>query len=117
MRYEKTSSQHEIAVKTSSLDKDTLLEDIDDAELVTELNFCNHFLVDSELGTGRYSVFNLAMSSFNNSFLNEKSDHVFKPFKCAVKVNTPLGFIPKKLEDGTSRYFYAHKNNTFMVRC
>ena len=56
------SSQHETAIKTSSLDMETLLEVIDDKELKTDLNSCNHFLVDSKLEKSRNSVFNFAMS-------------------------------------------------------
>ena len=56
---------------------DTLLEDKDDAELKEVLNYCNGFLIDSELEKGKDCVFNLTMSSFNNSFINEKLDHEF----------------------------------------
>ena len=98
----------------SNLDNDTLPEGIDDAELKGELNSCNHFLVDSEPEKGRHCVFNFAMSSFNNSFLYKKLDHVFNQLKCAAKVNLAFGFVLKKFEDGTCRYFYADENNTVM---
>ena len=109
-----SGSQHGNSIKTSNLDMDTLLEGIDDAELKEELNACNHFLVDSELEKGRHCVFNFAMSSFNNSFLNDKLDHVINQLKCAAKVNLAFGFVLKNIEDGTCRYFYAHENNTVM---
>ena len=78
---------------------DTLLEDIDAADLNEELNSCNPFLVDSELERGRHGVFNLAMSSFNNSFLNEKMDRVFSQLNCAAKVNLAFGYVLKNIED------------------
>ena len=48
-------------------DMDTLLEDMDDAELKAKLNSLNHFLVEFEIEKGRHSVLNFTMSSFNNS--------------------------------------------------
>ena len=95
---------------------DTLSEYIDDAELKNELISCNHFLEDSELEKGRHGVFNFAISSFNNSFLNDKVDHVFNQLKCLTKVNLAFGFVLKNIEDGTCGYFYAHENNAVMER-
>ena len=54
------------------------------------------------------------MLSFNMSLLNDKLDYVFKELKCAAKVNLEIGFVPKNIEDGMCRYFYAHENNTIM---
>ena len=62
------------------------------------------------------TVFNLAMSSFDMSLLNEKLDYVFNELKCAPKVNSAFGFVLKNIEDGMCRYFYAHENNTLMER-
>ena len=59
---------------------DTLLQDTDDAEL--------------------REVFNFAMSSSNNSFLNRKLDRVFNRLKCETKVNLAFGFVMKNIEDG-----------------
>ena len=95
---------------------DTLLEDIDDVELIEKPNSCNHFFVDSELEKGRHCVLNFAMSSFNNSFLNEKWDHVFNKPKCAAKINLAFEFVLKNIEDGTCGYFYAHESKTVMDR-
>ena len=96
---ENRSSQHGNPIRTSSLDMDTLLEDIHGVGLKEEPNFCNHFLVDSELEKGRHSVINFAMSSLSNSFFNENMDHVFNQLKCAAKVNLAFGFVPKNLDD------------------
>ena len=104
------SSQHGIPIRTSNLDMDTLLENIDGAELKDEPNSYNHFLVDLELGKGRHCVFNFGMSYFNNSFLNEKLDHVSNQLKYAAKINLAFRFVLKNIEDGTCRYFYAHEN-------
>ena len=71
------SSQHGMPIRTSVLDMDALLEDIDDAELKEELSSCNYFVVDSELEKGRHCVFGFAKSSSNNSFLNKKLVHTF----------------------------------------
>ena len=56
------------------------------------------------------------MSSFDVSFLNDKLDYVFKVLKCAAKTNIAFGFVLKKIEVGTCRYFYAHENNTIMEK-
>ena len=95
---------------------DTLLEDIDDAELKAELNSCNHFLLHSKLEKSRYNVFNFAMSNFNSTLFNGKLDHVFSQLNCNAQVNIAFGFVLKNIEDGTCRYFYAQENNTVMER-
>ena len=95
---------------------DNLREDIDDVDLKEELNSCNHFLVDSEVEKGRHCVFNFAMSTFNNSFLIEKLDHMFNQLKYAAKVNLVFGFVLKNFEDGKRRYFNAHDYNTVTDR-
>ena len=65
---------------------------------------------------GRHRVFNFAMSSFDMILLNDKLDYVFKELKCAAKVNFAFGFVLKNVEGGSSRYFYAHEDNTVMER-
>ena len=92
-----------------------LLED-DDEDIKEELQAHQLFLVDSELEKGRYRVFNFALSTYDNSLFNENLDLVFKGLKCAAKDNIAFGFVLKKFEDGSCRYFYAHKNNTVMER-
>ena len=65
---------------------------------------------------GRHRVFNFAMSSFDMVLLNDKLDYVFKELKCAARVNLASGFVLKNVEDGSSRYFYAHENNMVIER-
>ena len=65
-------SKHWIPISTYNLDMDTFLENTDDVELKEEPNSCSTFIVESELEKGRHRLFNFTMSSFNNSFLNEK---------------------------------------------
>ena len=102
-------------MKSAEFDVSNLLED-DDSDLKEELQTCQHFLVDSELGKGRHRVFNFAMSTFDNSLNNQKLDLIFKGVKCAAKVNLAFGFVLKDVEDGSCRYFYAHQNNTVSER-
>ena len=90
--------------------------DDDDQSLKEELESCKHFLTDTEMENGRHRVFNIAMSSFDMSLLNDKLDYVFKELKCAAKVKLAFGFDLKNVEDGSCRYFYAHENNTVMER-
>ena len=87
------------------------IEGVRDADSKEVFNSCNHFLVDSELENGGHSVFNFAMSYFN-----EKLDHVFNQLKCVAKVNLAIKLVLKNTKDGTCRFFYAHENNTVMEK-
>ena len=111
-------SQHgtKIGFGASNIDVEDIVGDVDDQSLREELESCEHFLTDSETEKGRHRVFNFAMSSFDISLLNDKLDYVFKELKCAAKVNLAFGFVPKNIDDGMCRYFYAHENNTIMER-
>ena len=73
-------------LKRVRFDVNNLLED-DDADLKEDLQACQHFLVDYELEKGRHSVFNFAMSTYDNSLINAKLDLVFKGLECAAKVS------------------------------
>ena len=89
-------------MKSAEFDVKNFLEG-DDADLKEKLQACQHFLVDSGRENGRNRVFNFAMSTFDNSLINQKSDLVFKRHKCAAKVNFPFGFVLKNVEDGSCR--------------
>ena len=90
--------------------------DVGDQCLREELEYCEYFLTDAEMENGRHRVFNFVMSIFDLSLLNDELHYVFKQLKCAAKVNLAFGFVPKKAENRSFRYFNAHKNNTFMER-
>ena len=107
--------EHGIQMKSAEFDGNNLFED-DDSVLKGAIQACQHFLVDSELEKRRHNVFNFAMSTFDNSLVNQKLDLVFKGLKCAAKNNVAFGFVLKNVEDGSCRYFYAHENNTVMER-
>ena len=87
-------------MKSAEFDVNNLLED-DDTDLKEELQACQHFFVDSELEKGRHRVFNFAMSTFDNSLINQKLDLVFKRLERAAKVNLAFGFVLKNVEDGS----------------
>ena len=110
------NSQHEpqMGFGTSNIDVEDTVGDVDDHSLREELESCKHFMTDTEKEKGKHRVFNLAMSSFDMSLLNDKLDYVFKELKCAAKVILAFGFVLKNIEDGMCRYFYAHENNTNM---
>ena len=97
------SSQHGLPKRTSSLHMDTLLEDIDDAELKVELISCNHLFVDSELEKGKHCVFNIALLSYSYSCVNENLDHVLNQLNCGAKVNLAVGFVLKNFEKALER--------------
>ena len=81
-----------------------------------EVRSCQHFLADSELERMRHKVFNYDVETLNETIVNEKLDHFFNNLKCAAKLNLGFGFILKNIEDGGSRYFYAHENITLLNR-
>ena len=93
----------------NNIDVEDIVGDVDDQSLREELEFCKHFLTDTELENGRHRVFNFAM-------LNQKLDYVFKELICNAKVNLAFGFVLKIFGDGMCRYFYAHENITVMER-
>ena len=100
-------------MESAEFDVSNLPED-DDADIKEDLHACQHFLVDSELEKGRHRVFNFAMSTFDNSLINQKLVLVFKGLQCGAKGNHAFGYVLKNVQDGSSRYFYAHENNTLM---
>ena len=109
------TNEHGIRMKSPAIDVNNLLED-NDADLKEELQACQHFPVDCELEKGRHRVFNFAVSTFDNSLINQKLDLVFKGLECAAKVNPAFGFVLKNVENRSCRYFYAHENNMLMER-
>ena len=52
------------------------------------------------------------MDTLDPKYLLEKLDVVFDSLKSAAKLNVPLGFVLKTVEDRSYRYYYAHKNCT-----
>ena len=115
---EHKNTQHgtEIGFGARNINVEDIVEDVDDQSLRDELESCKHFLTDTEMENGKHGVFNFAMSSFDMILLNDKLDYVFKEFNCAAKVNLAFGFVLKNVEDGSSRCFFAHENNTVMER-
>ena len=108
------NTQHgtQIGFGANNFDVEDLVGDVDDQSVREELESCKHFLKDTEMEKRRHRVFNLAMSSFNLSLLNDKLDYVLKELKCAAKVKIEFGFVLKNVEVGSCRYFYAHEKNT-----
>ena len=102
--------------RSRDVDVEHKFGDVEDQSLREELRSCQHFLVDSELERARHEVFNYAVETLNEIFVNEKLDHFFNNLKCAAKVNLAFGFILKNMEEGGFRYFYAHENNTLLDR-
>ena len=67
------------------------------------------FLVDSELAKRRHRVFNFAMSTFDNSLIDQKLDLVFKALKFAAKINFAFGFVLRNVQDGSRRSFLCSR--------
>ena len=112
------NNQHgsQMGFGTSNFDVEHIVGDVDDQSLREELEFCKHFLTDTEMKNGKRRVFNFSMSSFGMSLPNDKLHYVFKELKCAAKKVLAFRFVLKNIEEGMCRYFYAHENNTIMER-
>ena len=96
---QRKNTQHgpQMGYGASNIDVEDIVGDVDDHSLREELEFCKHFLTDTEMENGRHRVFNFAMSSFDLSLLNDKLDYVFKELKCAAKLNLHLDSFWKTL--------------------
>ena len=106
----------QIGSGTRDVDVEHIVGDNEDHRLREKLRSCQHFLVDSEPERVRHKVFNYAVETLNETTVNRKIDHLFNNLNCAAKVNLAFCFILKNKEDGVFRYFYAHENNTLLVR-
>ena len=113
-QHKNTQHGKQIGFGHSNIDVEDIVGDVDDQSLREELHSCKHFLVDSEIQKGRHSVFNFAVNNFTAQVIEEKVDRVLDKLKCVAKLNLALGFIPKNIEGGKFRYFYAHENNTLL---
>ena len=92
------------------------IDSLNNKNLQAEIQWCEYFLVDSEIEKARLRVFNYAIKTLSTKNVEEKLDHVFKKLNFAAKVNLAFGFILKNIEDGRFRYFYVHENNTLLDR-
>ena len=108
-QHKNTQHGKQIGFGASNIDVEDIVGDVNDQSLRVELQSCRHFLVDSEIQKGRYSVFNFAVNNLTAQVIEEKLDRVLDK-----KLNLALGFILKNIEDGKFRYFYAHENNTLL---
>ena len=86
--------------------------DVDDNCLKDELETCKHFLVDSEIDSGRHRIYNFPMDAGDPKYLSEKLDILFDSLNVAAKLNVAFSFVPKNVEDWSCRLNYTHENNT-----
>ena len=80
-QHKNTQHRTQLGFGANSFDVEDIVGDVDDQSLREELESCKHFLTDTEMEKGRHRVFNLAMSSFDMSLLNDKLDYVCKELK------------------------------------
>ena len=112
------NTQHgmQIGSGTRDVNLERIVGDVEDHNLREGLRSCQHFLVGPELERARHKVFIYAVETLNEAIVNIKLDLFLNNLKCAAKVNLAFGFILKSIENGGSRYFYAHENNTLLDR-
>ena len=70
----------------------------DGDKLKEELSACQHFLVDTEMESGRHKVFDFQMSKLDTKIINEKLEEVFNKLDSAAKLNIALGFVLRNVE-------------------
>ena len=80
--------------------KSRIAGEIDDESLKEDLGTCKHFLVDSEMQTGRHRVFYCAMERMDEQFLRQKLGREFAKLKFAAKLKVAVGFVLKNVENG-----------------
>ena len=115
-RKEHGAKQRKPSDTVADLNKIVEEEGEDGEKLKEELSACQNFLVDTEMENGRHKVFNFQMSKLDTKIINEKLEEVFNKLDSAAKNNIALGFVPRNIETGEYRYFYAHENNTLFEK-
>ena len=94
------NTQNGFLIKTTNVQPDNILNEVDDAHLKEELRSCQLFIVECVLERARHKIFNYAVQNLNGTVVNGKLDHFFGNLKCAAKVNVAFGFILKNIDGG-----------------
>ena len=105
------STAHGFPQRTTNVEPDDIINDYDDTNFEEELRSCEHFLVDSELGSARRNLFNYTIEHLNGKLLFEKHDLLFNYLKCAANMNPAFGFNLKTLTMEKSRNFTHSKTS------
>ena len=94
-----------------------MVGEIDNESLKEKLIKCRHFPVDSEMENGRHSVFDFYHGHTECTHFVSETSHSDQETQLYSKVDcVALAFVFERIDDGTSRYYYAHQNNTLMER-
>ena len=95
--------------RAQNVDFTNLMGHVDDNNQTQKL-----FLVDSEMGNGRQTVFIFGIDTLEPKFLLERSVVVFNSVKCAANPKVALGFVLENVGDGSCRFYYAHEKRTLL---
>ena len=76
----------------------------DGEKLKKDLSACQQFLVDTEIETGRYQIFNFQKSKLDTKVINEKLDEIIKKMDSAVKTNIAHKIVLCNVDLGEYRY-------------
>ena len=71
-QHKNTQHGKQLGFGASNIDVEDIVRDVDDQSLREEWESCKHFLTNTEIEKGRHRVFNFALSSLDNSLLNDK---------------------------------------------
>ena len=75
-------------IKTTNVDPDIIINEVDDANLKDELRSRQHLFVDSEFEQGRHKVLKYAIESLNVKIVDENLDHLFSSIKSGAIMNS-----------------------------
>ena len=70
------NTQHgmQIGSRTTDVDVEHIVGDVEDHSLRKEVRSCQHYLADSKVERARHKVFNYAVETLNETIVNEKLD-------------------------------------------
>ena len=112
---QRKNTQHGSPIKTANVDRDEIINKVDDMNLKEELRSCHHFLVESELEQARHKMFKYAMKNLDATIVDESLDHFFNNLKYTTKMNlVVVSFCFENIEVGRFRFFYEHQSKILL---
>ena len=97
---QRKNTQRSCPIKSTYVETDDIINEVDDTNLKQELRSCQHFLVDSELEIARHKILFYAAENLNKTIVKEKLDRFFDSLEFAAKKNSAFGLFLKNMENG-----------------
>ena len=87
------SNQHLFAIKTTKLEPEDIINEVNEMILEKELGACLYFLVILNLRRATHKVFNYTAENLNETVVRETLNHFFNNQNFAAKMNLAFGFF------------------------